>query len=152
MDVGAGVGEEALMFSREVGEHGRVICVEAHPRTYRCLEKLVRYNLLPNVTTVNCIIAEPFCDMARIQDSADYLSNHILSSAGILVAAATIDAIHSRLGLGRVSFLKINIEGGERLATRGMTETLKCTGILVNRAMISWLSKPGMTSSEQRRR
>ena len=42
MDVGAGVGEEALMFSREVGEHGRVICVEAHPRTYRCLEKLVR--------------------------------------------------------------------------------------------------------------
>src|SRR5271154_2216517 len=34
IDVGAGVGEEALTFSRAVGKHGRVICIEAHPRTY----------------------------------------------------------------------------------------------------------------------
>ena len=44
MDIGAGVGEEVLMFSREVGELGKVICVQGHPRTYSCLEKLIKYN------------------------------------------------------------------------------------------------------------
>ncbi len=35
VDVGAGVGEERLTFSRAVGEHGAVFCTEAHPRTFR---------------------------------------------------------------------------------------------------------------------
>lgn len=39
LDIGAGAGEEALTFSRAVGSSGRVICVEAHPRTFRCLQK-----------------------------------------------------------------------------------------------------------------
>jgi hypothetical protein len=49
IDIGAGVGEETLSFSRAVGPKGKVVCVEAHPRTFRCLQKLVRYNQLVNV-------------------------------------------------------------------------------------------------------
>ncbi|MGH9432622.1 MAG: FkbM family methyltransferase, partial [Terriglobia bacterium] len=66
----------------------------------------------------------------RIQDSDNYLCNHVFSPTGIPVAETTIDAIHKELGLGRVNFLKMNIEGAERLAMRGMVETLKCTEVV----------------------
>ena len=130
MDVGAGVGEETLTFSRAVGEQGRVICIEAHPRTFRCLEKLVQYNHLTNVTPIQLAVSEPGCQLTSIEDSEEYLANRSATTAGIPVSATTIDAIRQQLGLERIQFWKMNIEGAERFAIRGMAETLKHTEIL----------------------
>lgn len=128
MDVGAGVGEETLTFSRAVGERGKVICIEAHPRAYRCLEKLVQYNRLQNVIPIHAAVTEPGCSGVTISDN-DYLSNRI-DSSGVSVPATTIDEIHRQLNLGHVHFVKMNIEGAERLAIRGMAATLEETEIL----------------------
>ena len=130
IDVGAGVGEEALTFSRAVGKHGTVICIEAHPRTFRCLEKLVQYNRLENVVAIHQAVAEPACRVAIIEDSDDYLGNRSGAAKGISVPATTIDAIYQQLGLGKVHFLKMNIEGAERFAIQGMTQTLQHTEVL----------------------
>jgi FkbM family methyltransferase len=130
IDVGAGVGEEALTFSRAVGAHGKVICIEAHPRTYRCLEKLVHYNGLKNVIPIRVAVTERSSGTALIDNSTAYLTNGLSSTKGIPVPATTIDAIHAKLNLGRIQFLKMNIEGAERFAIRGMTETLRHTEIL----------------------
>jgi FkbM family methyltransferase len=130
LDVGAGVGEETLTFSRAIGKAGRLVCVEAHPRTFRCLEKLVHYNHLENVTALPQAVVQPACASATIADSDDYLANHLQPDSGIMVAATTLDTIHRSLGLGRIDFLKMNIEGAERLAIQGMTETLRHTAVL----------------------
>jgi len=130
IDVGAGVGEEALTFSRAVGKCGKVVCIEAHPRTFRCLEKLVQYNRLENVIAIHQAIAEPACRLATIEDSDDYLGNRSGTAEGISVPATTIDAIYQQLGLGKVHFLKMNIEGAERYAIQGMTGTLQHTQVL----------------------
>ena len=130
MDVGAGVGEETLTFSRAVGARGKVICIEAHPRTYRCLEKLVRYNRLENVIAMHVAATEPGCSVVTIENDNAYLANRLDTTAGVSVPANTIDAIHQELNLSRVHFLKMNIEGSERLAIRGMAATLKETEIL----------------------
>jgi len=130
IDVGAGVGEEALTFSQLVGKPGRVICIEAHPRTYRCLETLVQYNHLENVIAIHCAVAEPSCAVATIEDSEEYLSNRTGGADGFSIPATTIDSIWQQLGSGRIAFLKMNIEGGERGAVRGMRETLKHTEVL----------------------
>lgn len=130
MDVGAGVGEETLTFSQAVGERGKVISIEAHPRTYRCLEKLVQYNRLKNVVPIHTAATEPGCSVVTIEDDNEYLANRLDAAAGISVPATTIDRIHRQLNLGRVNFLKMNIEGSERLAIRGMAATLKQTEIL----------------------
>jgi hypothetical protein len=45
-----------------------------------------------------------------------------------------MDAIHQKLRLGRVQFLKMNIEGASPFAIPGMTETLNQTEVLG----ISW--------------
>lgn len=130
VDVGAGVGEETLTFSRAVGKAGRVICIEAHPRTFRCLEKLVQYNRLSNVTALHRAVSEPGCDLVMIEDSSDYVKNQLKSGIGISVPATTLDSIGEELPLKRIDFLKMNIEGAERFAIRGMTETLKHTKVL----------------------
>ena len=129
MDVGAGVGEETLTFSRAVGERGKVICIEAHPRTYRCLEKLVQYNRLGNVIPIHVAVTEPGRSVVTIESNNEYLSNRI-DSAGLSVPADTIDAICQQLNLGRVHFLKMNIEGAEGLAIRGMADTFQQTEVL----------------------
>jgi len=130
VDVGAGVGEEALTFSREVGSCGKVVCIEAHPRTYRCLKKLVEYNRLDNVIAIHRAVSEPSQAVLTIEDSDEYLSNRSGTMEGIPVSAATLDAIWQQLGLGTIHFLKMNIEGAERYAIRGMAETLKRTEVL----------------------
>ncbi len=130
LDIGAGVGEEALLFSKETGARGKVICVEAHPQAYRCLQKVVAYNHLENVVTIQRAIAEPGRTSVSIKDSNEYLTNRIGEAEGIPVTATTVDALHQKLGLGRVNFMKVNIEGAERLAIRGMTETLRHTEVL----------------------
>ncbi|MFZ0806268.1 MAG: FkbM family methyltransferase [Candidatus Sulfotelmatobacter sp.] len=130
VDVGAGVGEEALTFARAVGEQGKLICIEAHPRTYRCLEKMVQYNGLRSVIPVHVAVGETISGSALIEDSAAYLRNRLNAGQGISVPATTIDAIYRRLGLGRIQFLKMNIEGAERIAIRGMTETLSQTEVV----------------------
>lgn len=130
VDIGAGVGEEALTFARAVGERGRVICIEAHPRTYRCLEKLVQYNRLHSVIAIHAAVTEPGCSAVTIGTDPNYLASRLHASSGTSVPASTIDEIHRRLQLGRVHFLKMNIEGSERLAIRGMAETVRQIEIL----------------------
>lgn len=130
VDIGAGVGEETLSFSRAVGPWGKVICVEAHPRTYRCLEKLVQYNALTNVICVHRAIADIPGATAMIMDSRTYVANRLSAVKGNTVQTTTVDALHQELGLSRIHFLKMNIEGAERLAIRGMSEVLKHTGVL----------------------
>jgi FkbM family methyltransferase len=129
MEVGAGVGEETLTFSQAVGGHGKVISIEAHPRTYRCLEKMVAYNRLQNVIPVHMAVTEPGCAVVNIGNEDKYLANR-LSTTGVSVSASTIDRIYRQLGLGRIHFLKMNIEGAERLAIRGMAATLAETEVV----------------------
>jgi FkbM family methyltransferase len=130
IDIGAAVGEETLSFSEAVGPHGKVICVEAHPRTFRCLEKLVRYNQLINVITVHRAITDIRDETVRITDSDTYVGNRLSSGLGTPVQTITVDALCEALRLDRVHFLKMNIEGAERLAIQGMRETLKRTELL----------------------
>jgi FkbM family methyltransferase len=130
LDIGAGAGEEVLTFSRAVGGDGKVICVEAHPRTHRCLQKLIEYNQLTNAAAIHCAVSEPGCTETVIQNSEEYLRNRVGGTEGFRVPARTIDSIVGEFGLTQVHFLKMNIEGAERQAIRGMVETVRRTQAL----------------------
>ncbi len=130
IDVGAGAGEETLTFSRAVGSSGKVVCIEAHPRTYRCLKAMVDYNRLENVLALHRAIVEPGRSTATIENSSNYLANRLRDSNGTAVPATTMDELVRELGLGRIRFLKMNIEGAERLAIQGMSQTLKQTEVV----------------------
>jgi FkbM family methyltransferase len=125
VDIGAGAGEEVLTFSRAVGDTGKLVSIEAHPRTFHRLQKMVKLNHLKNVIPVHLAIGEPSCSLVTIEDSSRYLRNRVDTGGGIPVPAATVDALRQKLNLGTIHFLKMNIEGAERLAIRGMQEALR---------------------------
>jgi FkbM family methyltransferase len=127
-DIGAGVGAETLLFSRLVGESGRVVSVEAHPRTYRRLVDLCNVNELRNVTPLQ-LAASDTDGTARISDLDHHLHNTMLDAngGGIEVRARRIDTIADELGIRHIDLLKMNIEGAEPLALQGMGALLDQT-------------------------
>jgi len=127
VDVGAGSGWETLFFSRSVGMSGRVISIEAHPRTFRCLSKMCEKNRLENVTLVQAAVGDQEREV-QLSDSEEHEANGIIGvGSGIRVPGTTLDYVFRSLGLSRVDLLKMNIEGAERLALSGMGEMAERT-------------------------
>jgi FkbM family methyltransferase len=122
VDIGAGRGEDAFAFSRAVGPQGRVLAVEAHPETFLYLRKTCEYNRLENVRVINLAIADAPGEVL-ISTAPDYLANAIStrpSPGSYPVPAETLDNLFDREGIARVDFLKMNIEGAETAALRGL--------------------------------
>lgn len=127
VDVGAGTGWETLFFSRSVGTSGRVISIEAHPRVFRCLSRMRAENRLENVTLLQTAVADREGEV-QLADSPEHEANSIMGTvSGIRVPCATLDYVFRSLELSRVDFLKMNIEGAERLALSGMGEAARKT-------------------------
>src|SRR5437764_12588810 len=115
------------MSSRSDGVPARVIPIEDNPRTFRCFSKLRQKNQLENVTLVRAAVGDQEREV-QISDSNEHEANSIIGvGSGIRVAGTTLDSIFRSFGLSRVDFLKMNIEGAERLALAGMGEMLRKT-------------------------
>jgi len=127
IDVGAGVGEEAVIFSKMTAPGGRVISIEAHPDTFACLQQTVAQSRLEGVTPLLCAVTEQD-GTALIAERENHLSNSIVTGrGGQELPARSLDSLADELGLGEVALLKMNIEGAERMAVRGMTELARRT-------------------------
>lgn len=119
VDVGAGTGTESVAIAQAVGSTGRVIAIEAHPGTADVLTRAGAANGLTNITVVHAAVAD-VPGMLRISDSEDAGTNTVFEFGAIDVPAITIDGLVLSEGLERIDFLKMNIEGAERLAIAGM--------------------------------
>ncbi|MGY4711963.1 FkbM family methyltransferase [Mycolicibacterium sp. CBM1] len=123
-DIGAGVGTEALPFSRMVGTAGRVVAVEAHPATFTKLERVCRLNGLDNVEPVHAAVMDSDEPVTISDlDDGDYIENKI-GGHGVQVPAVTIPDLLDTFKLDRIDFLKMNIEGAEVPALRGARDVL----------------------------
>ncbi|MFG1675952.1 FkbM family methyltransferase [Micromonospora sp. NPDC049282] len=127
LDVGAGVGSEVRLLSRLVGPQGRVVAVEGHPRTFRCLRRAVALNGLSNVTLVSCAVVDEPGTVRLDEHDQTHLRNALTSDGtdGVEVPGRTLAEIISTLGLDRVDLLKMNIEGAELPALRGSSDALR---------------------------
>jgi FkbM family methyltransferase len=128
IDVGAGIGDDAIFFSRQVGPDGIVIAIEANPDTFKCMLKTVSSNNLKNVICLNlaCTGSNTTVEISRDQG---YLSNRIYSDRQFkdphIVEGKTINQIIIEQKINEVSFLKLNIEGAEFDALSGAMSLIK---------------------------
>lgn len=130
IDVGAGVGWDTLLFSRAVGPAGRVLAIEAHPRTFDRLAELCRLNRLhQTICLQRAVIARS--GTVFIEDQEDHEANRVFSQghaeATIAVPGTSLDELACEHALDRVDFLKMNIEGAEREAIAGMSDLIERT-------------------------
>jgi FkbM family methyltransferase len=130
VDVGAGIGTDTLVFARLAGATGRVIAIEAHPETFARLRKNCMAHGLSNVTCLWAAVVDKPCTV-HIETGELHESNSIRSDApapsSFPVAGVTLDAVCAGLDIDHVDLLKMNIEGAERLAMRGMGRTAAMT-------------------------
>lgn len=127
-DIGAGRGEDVLVFSRAVGPTGHVVAIEAHPATAAILQSFVTRNNLPNVE-VHKLAATEKTGTRFISDASgdQWQCASILGEAGEPIPAGRLDDIETLREAERISFLKMNIEGAEVEALRGARAVLQKT-------------------------
>lgn len=125
IDVGANVGYMSLVASWRVGSGGSVVAFEASPATFSRLAQLrTPYN---NVTRHHLALADREGELEFSLGPADHSGMASLrpvagSQGRIVVKAVTLDPLLKDLPRSRL--VKIDVEGAELLALRGMTELI----------------------------
>jgi FkbM family methyltransferase len=111
IDLGAGLGEEALAYSRYIADTGRIYSIEAHPRVYEVLCRTIALNRLNNCLPLLGALC-PDGKVARIRESGDSYEAGFISGDGIEVPSISLAGLIA--SEKRIDLLKANIEGAER--------------------------------------
>ena len=148
LDVGAHIGYHSRLLAHSVGAGGRVIAFEPHPEAWAMLRHNTRG--LPNVTALRLAAAEAAGEaqlhdylMMSASGSLHYdealaRQQRAMMGAGDVaprggnsfepkrysVKTVAIDDCLDELGIARVDLVKMDIEGAELAALRGMRRTI----------------------------
>jgi FkbM family methyltransferase len=131
VDAGARIGTFAAKISNSLGDEGRIIAIEPEPRNFACLQKNIKANRLNNVIGVQKMLwsrtekLDLYLSKSTAAHSAYCDSFYGSTGESIRVDAETLDSILERLGLGTANFIKMDIEGSEIEALKGMKKTLE---------------------------
>ena len=121
-DIGAGNGAEIQIFSKLIGSRGKVYAIEADPSAFRRMGKLIDLLQIKNVQTLNFAISDKGGYLYLTQDGLEGVSNRVVKEKfnnEIKVKAITLDELVKNYSIDKVDFLKMNIEGAEKLALEG---------------------------------
>jgi FkbM family methyltransferase len=148
LDIGAHVGYYARMLGTLTGDGGRVYAFEPHPRTYKML--CANIAALNNVTPVNAAVAEQegtaelfdylmmsasgslhFDESMRDLQKAQLGSGdiaprieHDFPVEKFTVRTLALDDFLAEKGVTHIDFIKMDIEGAEIGALRGLRRTI----------------------------
>lgn len=128
VDVGANIGEWTLQMADAVGPGGRVVAVEPIPRMAEAIEKSALANNMTQVSVHALALADAEGQAEFSVERGNTGGSRLGRAAGavdtITVPVATLDALLARLAIGRVDFIKVDVEGFELEVLRGARATL----------------------------
>jgi len=128
LDIGANVGNYSARLSELVQDAGRVLALEPVPETFELLAANVGRFPIGNVTLFNVAASDRFAVRGMQMPSLDsggsnpYMAHLTADGAGISVLCVPVDS----LGIAHtIRLIKIDVEGHELAAVRGMRELLQ---------------------------
>ncbi len=128
LDIGANIGYYTLIFAKLVGEDGKVFAFEPEPNNFEILKKNVEINGYKNVILEKKAVTDKNGKI-KLFLSETNLGDHRVYDSGdgrkfIEVECIKLDDYFSNYE-GKINFIKIDIQGGELNAFKGMRELLK---------------------------
>ncbi len=135
VDCGAHLGTVSLTASKRVGKSGKVISIEAHPKTFSFLMENIKLAPFENITMLHAAVLDKEGDTFI---SSDYVSdmNHV-GSIGEKVKAVTLSKILTPYK--NITLLKVDVEGAEFKALLGLqSDIVKVDAILFESAGASF--------------
>lgn len=132
LDIGAHHGLYSLLSSKCVGPKGLVIAFEASPRECRRLAQHVRLNRCANVHIEPCAVgaAHGTADLFVVDGVCNWgnsLREPVVSESTykLPVEVRAIDDVLLGLGISKVDFIKLDVEGAELSVLQGATRLLR---------------------------
>lgn len=145
IDIGAHIGYYTLLFSKLVGSNGKVYAFEPDPDNFSILQKNTEN--LKNVEIFKVALSdlEGKIGFYKIHDSTGCHSIVLPEAEAekIIVDSTTLDSFLEYKKINKVNFIKIDIEGGEPFAFKGMKK------IINNSSTISIISEFNPEAIEQ---
>jgi len=137
LDVGANIGYLSAVAAGIVGKHGQVHCFEPVPAYYARVEKLARLNPGHTICT-NCCAAGDAAGRCTIYVTREAGQNTMVPSyqppfeitSTLEVPVVRLDDFFDEHGLDRVALVKIDAEGFEFPALKGLQNYFERTRLL----------------------
>lgn len=127
VDLGANIGYYSVIASKLVGASGRVFAFEAHPFVFGYLQRNLDSNDCQNVVAVQKAVTDSVASSHLIFNGLEggFLKEAAPSQDHVVVETTSLDAFFAQRGWPPVDFIKIDIEGSEAAALKGMRELSK---------------------------
>jgi FkbM family methyltransferase len=127
LDIGAGPGEHISYLSNLVGSDGMVIAIEADPILHEYSKILVSKLNLKNVKLINAAVSSDSNSQLALSQVDNWIQNSVISDPSnsndyILVNTITLDEIFKNYELKHIDYIKMNIEGAEVDALKGIND------------------------------
>ncbi len=118
LDIGANIGYYTLLFAQKVGAAGKVIAIEAHPRFASITQDHVRLNGHDNVRLMNVAVSDRPGQVTLYEGPSTNIGSTTLRRESGFTPSAVVKAlpimdILEPEEVGRISLIKIDIEGAE---------------------------------------
>jgi len=126
VDIGAHIGKYTVTAAKLVGNEGMVVAIEPCPVNYHTLLRNIGFNKLQNVIALNFAAWDEDCELKLFTgDTAGHHSAKINRGlGGFTVKAKVMDHILKELHVGRVDWIKIDVEGAECEVLYGLEEII----------------------------
>jgi FkbM family methyltransferase len=125
-DLGANIGPFSVLASRLVGPRGRILAVEPVHSNYHSLCRALHLNALSNVTPLELALGHQV-GTVRLSLSPDPSGHSAVLPHGerfLEVPMTTLDNLCVQEDVGRLDFVKIDVEGFEPEVLRGGRESI----------------------------
>ena len=128
IDAGAYVGVYAIIAAKLVGEEGKVFAFEPDKKNCEELQQNIKRNQIKNITIIQKGLWSESTKLGlttKGKDSTTFMINDGTSDGITSVKVTTIDDFVKENSIGRIDFIKMDIEGAEIEALKGSINTLK---------------------------
>ena len=135
IDIGAHIGRYTITSSKQVGNTGKVVAIEADPDNFQLLKRNIALNNLTNVLPLNYAVFSTRTRMKLYEQSASAKYNSLMLTRAaktrnyVEVNADTLDSILKQNEVNRVDWIKIDVEGAEFEVLKGSTKTLSSENV-----------------------